>query len=85
MTPNEWAHVTMRVLNLTTTTQAGARMLQVIEEAITNAIAEALEEKNCKTECCAICGTALDTAHSPFSEVGIGTKNAGNYPAIHHT
>jgi hypothetical protein len=46
MTPNEWAHVTMRVLNRTTTTQAGARMLQVIEEAITKAIAEALEEKN---------------------------------------
>jgi hypothetical protein len=85
MTANEWAHVTMRVLNLTTTTQAGARMLQVIEEAITKAIAEASGEKNCKTECCPICGAALDTAHRPFSAVGIGTKNVGNHPAIHHS
>jgi hypothetical protein len=85
MTPNEWAHVTMRVLNLTATTQAGARMFQVIEKAITEGIAEALEEKNCKTECCAICRAALDTAHRPFSAVGIGTNNAGSHPAIHHT
>jgi hypothetical protein len=85
MTPNEWAYVTIRVMNLTTTTQAGARMLQVIEEAITKAIAEALEVNNSRTDCCVICGAALDSANSPFPAAALETINATTYPEVRRT